>query len=97
MSIAFDLRSIDKENLLHKRLLETSFTAPEAPSQSLSTGLSELDRILPGGGLPTGRLTEITGSIGSGKLTLALNVARLVLEQGEPVVFVHVLQARRLR
>jgi hypothetical protein len=49
------------------RLLPPS--APAVPA--LPTGLAVLDAVLLGGGLPRGRLTEITGGTGSGKTTLA--------------------------
>jgi recombination protein RecA len=49
------------------RLLPTP--APAAPA--LPTGIATLDAVLLGGGLPRGRLTEIVGSTGSGKTTLA--------------------------
>ena len=42
--------------------------APSAPA--IPTGIAALDLVLPGGGLPRGRLTEIVGSTGSGKTTL---------------------------
>ena len=44
-------------------------TAPVAPA--LPTGIAALDAALLGGGLPRGRLTELVGSTGSGKTTLA--------------------------
>lgn len=43
--------------------------APVAPA--LPTGIAALDAVLQGGGLPRGRLSEIVGSTGSGKTTLA--------------------------
>ena len=48
---------------------------PVAPA--LPTGIASLDAVLLGGGLPRGRLTEIVGSTGSGKTTLA----RALVEQ----------------
>jgi hypothetical protein len=41
---------------------------PEAPG--LATGIDPLDAVLPGHGLPRGRLTELLGARGSGKTTL---------------------------
>ncbi len=38
----------------------------------LSTGLKELDRILPYGGLPVGEFIELVGGPSSGKTTLLL-------------------------
>jgi len=44
---------------------------PPPPTPALPTGVSALDAVLLGGGLPRGRLTEIAGPAGSGKTTLA--------------------------
>src|SRR6478736_9800655 len=44
---------------------------PPPPTPALPTGISALDAVLLGGGLPRGRLTEIAGPAGSGKTTLA--------------------------
>jgi recombination protein RecA len=44
---------------------------PAAATPALPTGIASLDAALLGGGLPRGRLTELVGSIGSGKTTLA--------------------------
>ncbi len=65
---------------LKQRLAEV-IRAPVPGSAGLATGLDALDRALAGGGLPRGRLTEITGPRGSGKTTLvrrivAVNAAR---------------------
>lgn len=42
---------------------------PAAPA--IPTGIAALDAVLPGGGLPRGRLTELAGPAGSGKTTIA--------------------------
>jgi recombination protein RecA len=48
---------------------------PAAPATpAISTGVAALDAVLPGGGLPRGRLTEILGVAGSGKTTLARRI-----------------------
>ncbi len=44
---------------------------PAAAPPAIPTGIAALDAALPGGGLPRGRLTEIVGSPGNGKTTLA--------------------------
>ena len=44
---------------------------PAAATPALPTGIVSLDAALLGGGLPRGRLTELVGSTGSGKTTLA--------------------------
>jgi len=52
----------------------------------VSTGSSDLDRIL-GGGLERRMITQIYGEPGSGKSTLALMVAIATLKEGAGVVF----------
>ncbi len=54
----------------------------------VSTGVAGLDRML-GGGLWAGSATLVTGSVGSGKTTLALTFAMAGLRQGEPSLFVN--------
>jgi len=46
---------------------------PPLPSAApaIPTGIAALDTVLPGGGLPRGRLTELAGPAGSGKTTIA--------------------------
>ncbi|MCC6317457.1 MAG: hypothetical protein IT361_07145 [Gemmatimonadaceae bacterium] len=46
-------------------------TPPPAVHETVATGVPELDAVLPGGGLPCGRLTEVAGRSGSGATTLA--------------------------
>jgi hypothetical protein len=43
---------------------------PRAGTSAIPTGISALDRLLSGGGLPSGRLTELVGRRGSGRTTL---------------------------
>ena len=52
--------------------------APVTPA--LPTGIATLDAVLLGGGLPRGRLTEIVGSTGSGKTTLARSIVEATVE-----------------
>jgi recombination protein RecA len=47
---------------------------------ALPTGIAALDVVLQGGGLPRGRLTEITGSTGNGKTTLARAIVEATVE-----------------
>ena len=64
--------------------------APNAPA--IPTGIATLDLVLPGGGLPRGRLTEIVGSTGSGKTTLVRAVVEAtVADRG----WVAVIDAQR--
>jgi hypothetical protein len=54
----------------------------------LPTGLTALDAVLPGGGLPRGRITEILAPAGVGKTTLALSLAATTLTAGHTVAWV---------
>ncbi|MBC7894670.1 MAG: hypothetical protein H7066_04610 [Cytophagaceae bacterium] len=51
--------------------IATVVTPPAAVHETLATGIEALDAVLPGGGVPCGRLTEIAGRSGSGATTLA--------------------------
>jgi recombination protein RecA len=44
---------------------------PLSATPAIPTGITVLDAVLPGGGLPRGRLTELAGPAGSGKTTIA--------------------------
>jgi hypothetical protein len=52
------------------------------------TGLDALDALLPGGGLPRGRLTELRGPRGSGKTTLLRGIVAAMAERGQWVAYV---------
>jgi len=54
----------------------------------LATGVATLDAALPGGGLPRGRLTEITGAPGSGVTTFARQLVTAALGAGWWVAYV---------
>ncbi len=54
----------------------------------LPTGLTALDAVLPGGGLPRGRITEILAPAGVGKTTLARSLAATTLTAGHTVAWV---------
>jgi hypothetical protein len=47
---------------------------PRAGSATIPTGIAVLDRVLSGGGLPSGRLTELVGRRGSGRTTLVRQI-----------------------
>ncbi|MFA6165616.1 MAG: hypothetical protein WC700_03300 [Gemmatimonadaceae bacterium] len=54
----------------------------------LATGMAALDAVLPGHGLPRGRLTEITGAPGSGRTTIARQLVAATLQAGWWVAYV---------
>jgi hypothetical protein len=54
----------------------------------LATGMAALDAVLPGHGLPRGRLTEITGAPGSGCTTIARQLVAATLQAGWWVAYV---------
>lgn len=58
-----------------------------------SFGLPELDKVL-GGGLPTGTISVLAGSIGVGKTLFAINFALAGVRAGEPVVFLSFRETR---
>jgi circadian clock protein KaiC len=58
-----------------------------APAGLISTGIGGLDDIL-AGGLPPGRLYLVEGDPGSGKTTLALQVLRAGVANGEKCLFI---------
>jgi hypothetical protein len=61
-------------------------TRPSLPG--LPTGFAALDAALPGNGLPRGRLTEIAGTPGSGRTTIARQLVATTLHAGWWVAYV---------
>ena len=57
--------------------------AGEPVPAGLATGIRAIDSLLPGGGLPEGRITELVGRRSAGKLSLALAFAARVMARGE--------------
>ncbi len=58
----------------------------QAENDWITTGMSKLDAIL-GGGVPTKRITEISGPFGVGKTTLALTIAGQAQKQGYTILW----------
>jgi recombination protein RecA len=69
-----------------KQRLAAVTAPPPAPAESaaLPTGIAALDRAL-AGGLPRGRLTEITGPLGSGKTSL---VRHIVMQSDQRIAYI---------
>lgn len=65
---------------------------PFEDAEKVSTGSIDLDRVLEGG-LPRGRVIEITGDAGVGKSTLSLSVVNEIQKLGGVACFIDVEQA----
>lgn len=72
---------------LRQQLAAVVAGTPSA-TPGLPTGLTALDAVLPGGGLPRGRITEILAPAGVGKTTLARSVAAATLTTGHAVAWI---------
>lgn len=64
------------------------FAGRYTPSPGLATGLPELDAATGFGGLPCGKLTELTGGLSSGKLTLALRALTTAMNGGGVAAYI---------
>jgi len=64
------------------------FARPDALRWLISTGSPALDAALGVGGIPRGRLTEVYGSDGAGKTTLALSVIAQAQQAGGTACFI---------
>lgn len=66
--------------------------APPLPAgdtgSALPTGFDRLDALLPGGGIPRGRLTELLGARGSGRTTVLRRLVERTLASGRWVAWV---------
>jgi len=84
--VTWGRESVSLDALIERSLVRR--LAGELPRETpLATGLEALDRALRGG-LPRGRLVEITGPRGAGRLTLALRLAQAATAAGEFVTLV---------
>ena len=72
---------------LRQQLAAVVAGTPSA-TPGLPTGIAALDAMLPGGGLPRGRITEILAPAGVGKTTLARSLATATLTAGHAVAWV---------
>ncbi len=64
------------------------FAGRYTPSPGLATGLPMLDAATGFGGLPCGKLTELTGGSSSGKLTLALRALTAAIHGGGVAAYI---------
>jgi hypothetical protein len=62
--------------------------APPPVITALPTGLAALDAVLPGRGVPKGRLTEVVGMLGSGRTTLVRRLVAAAVERGLRAAYV---------
>jgi recombination protein RecA len=60
----------------------------ESAGEFIPTGCLSLDVSIGTGGIPVGRFTEIYGSEGAGKTTIALSIARKAIKLGKKVLYV---------
>mgnify|MGYP001571529509 CR=1 FL=1 len=58
------------------------------PLEVLSSGINAFDSLLPGGGLPRGRLSELSGARSSGKRALATAFCATALAAGRNVIWI---------
>jgi RecA/RadA recombinase len=80
---------------LGARLERGSRTEAGRDGRRLATGIPDLDRLL-GGGVPSGRLTEITGPASSGRTSVALALLARATRAGEVAAWIdgaHALDA----
>lgn len=70
--------------------LQISAVVAGAPSDTpgLPTGVAALDRALPGGGIPRGRISEWLAPAGLGKTTLARSLVAATLRAGHGVAWI---------
>ena len=74
-----------------RRHLDDTRPAPRPPADGISafpSGFPELDAVLPGGGIPRGRLTELRARPGQGRTTLLRSVVGATLAAGRWVAIV---------
>jgi recombination protein RecA len=58
--------------------------------EAISTGSLSLDTSIGIGGIPRGRITELYGSEGTGKTTIALNTAKILADNNEKTLYIDV-------
>lgn len=74
--------------------------AHDAPSQRISTGVSELNEMFAGKGYFRGSSVLVTGTAGTGKTSLAAHLIDAACSRGESAIFfmiIHLTKVRRSR
>lgn len=71
-----------------RQQLAAVIEADKPTGDALPSGIPPLDRLLNGGGLPRGRLTEIVGPRGSGKTTLVRRLVEAAIGRKQWVAYV---------
>lgn len=71
-----------------RQQLATVVAGTPSSTPGLPTGLAPLDAILPGGGVPRGRLTELLAPAGLGKTTLARSLVAATIRGGGGVAWI---------
>jgi hypothetical protein len=61
---------------------------PPVVADTIATGIAALDRVLPEGGVPCGRLTELAGAAGHGKTTVGRALVASALAEGRWVAWI---------
>ena len=75
---------------MEDRLGKGSITLEKRELEVIPTGSLSLDVSTGIGGIPKGKITELFGPEGVGKTTLALEIARNAIENGEKVLYIDV-------
>lgn len=73
---------------LREEIRRLQAAPPSGTPGVLTTGFAPLDQLLPGGGIPLGRVLELTGEKASGKTTLALMALARATSEGKLAAFV---------
>ena len=65
-----------------RQRIEDILAGPPAPWAALPTGVAGLDGVLPAGGIPRGRLTELVGEDGCGRTSVARALVQQTMAEG---------------
>lgn len=71
-----------------RQQIATVIAGTPSGSPGLPTGMAALDSILPGGGIPAGRITEFLAPLGFGKTTIARSLVLATITSGRYVAWI---------